>query len=269
MDHSKPASLHLITSWSLPKFMFIALVMPSSHLILWCHPLLLPTIFPSVRNFSNELDARIRWTEYWTLSFSISPSNEYSGLICFKIDWFHLLAVQGTFSSLLQHHSLKASILWCSALFMVQVSQWHMNTGKTIALTIQTFVSRGMSLLYNILYRFVTAFLPRSNYPLNSWLQSPSTVILEPNKSKSITTSTFSFYMPRSNGTGCHDFSWFFFTFSFKPCFSLFSLTLIKRLFSSPLLLPLVWYHLHIWGCWCFSCLSLFQLAVHPAWHFS
>ena len=165
---SKPASLHLIISWSLPKFIFIALVMPSSHLILWCHLLLLPTIFPSIRNFSNELVARIRWTKYWTLSFSISPSNEYSGLICFKIDWFNLLAVQGTFSSLLQHHTLKASIRWCSDLFMVQVSQWHMNTGKTIALTIQTFVSRGMSLLYNTLYRFVIAFLPRSNYPLNS-----------------------------------------------------------------------------------------------------
>ena len=146
------ASLHLIISWSLPKFMSIALVISSSHLILWCHLLLLPLIFPTIREFSNELVVRIRWTKYWILSFSINPSNEYSGLIWFKIDWFDL-AVQGALSSLLQHHSLKVSILWYSAFFMVQVSQWHVNTGKTIALTIWTFVSRGMSLLFNTLYR--------------------------------------------------------------------------------------------------------------------
>ena len=170
--------------------MSIALVIPSSHLILWCHLLLLPSIFPTIKDFSNELVVRIRWTKFWILSFSINPSNEYSGLICFKIDWFDLLAVQGTFSSLLQHHSLKVSVLWYSAFFMVQVSQWHVNTGKTIALTIWTFVRRGMSLLFNTLYRFVIAFLPRSNHPLNSWLQSPSTVILEPKKSKFVTICT-------------------------------------------------------------------------------
>ena len=166
-------------------------VMPSNHLIL-CHPLLLPSIFPSIRVFSNKLTLPIRGPKYW--SFSISPSNEYSGLISFKIDWFDLLTVQGTLKSLLQHHSSKASILWCSAFFMVQLLYPYMTTGKTTALTRWTFVSKVMSLLLNRLSRFVIAFLPRSKHLLISWLQSPSTVILEPKKIKSVTVSTFSLF---------------------------------------------------------------------------
>ena len=166
----------------------------------WCHPaisssdaypiLLLPSIFSSIRDFSNESAFRIRWPKYW--SFSISPSSEYLGLISLKTDWLDLLAVQGTFRSLLQHHSLKASILWHSAFFMVQLSQPYMTTGKTIALTIGTFVGRVMFLLFNTLSRFVIVFLPRSKCLLISWLQSPSAVIFEPKKRKSVTTSTFS-----------------------------------------------------------------------------
>ena len=142
----------------------------------------LPSIFPSIRVFSNEIALRISWPNYWTFSFSISPSNEYSGLISFRIDWFDLLAAQGTLKSLLQHHSSKASILWLSVFFMVQLSHPHMTTGNTIYLTIQTFVSKVMSLLFNMLSRFVIAFLPRKQHLLISWLQSPSTVILEPKK---------------------------------------------------------------------------------------
>ena len=160
--------------------------MPSDHLIL-CHPLLLlPSIFPSIRVFSNESVLCIRWPKYWSFSFSISPSNEYSGLISFKIDWFDLPAVQGTLRSLLQHHSSKASIVRLSAFFMVQLSHLYMTTGKTIALTIWPFVSKVMSLLFNTLSSFVIAFLPRSKHLLISWMQSPSAVILEPKKIKSL-----------------------------------------------------------------------------------
>ena len=165
--------------------MSIELVMPSNHLIL-CHPLLLlPTIFPRIRVFSNESSLCIRWPEYWSFSFSISPSRKYSGLISFHIDWFDLLTLQGTLKSLLQHHSLKASILWLSAFFMVQLSHPYMTTGKTIALARQTFVSKVISLLINMLSRFVIAFLPRSKRLLISWLQSVSAVILDPKKIKS------------------------------------------------------------------------------------
>ena len=163
--------------------------MPSNHLIL-CHPLLLPSIFPSIRVFSNESVLRIRWWKDWRFSFSISPSNEYSGLISFRMDWLDLLAVQGTCKSLLQHHSLKASILWRSAFFTVQLSLPYMTTGKTIALTRQTFVDKVMSLLFNVLSRLVIIFLPRRKSLLISWLQSPSGVILEPPKIKSTTVST-------------------------------------------------------------------------------
>ena len=166
-------SLTLTISWSLPKFTFIALVMPSSHLVLWC-PLLLPSIFPSIRDFSNELAVCIRWPKY--CSFSISPSREYSGFISLKIDWFDLPVVQGTFRSLLQHHSSEESFLWRSAFFMVQLSQPYVTTEKTIGLSIQIFVSRVMSLLFNTVSRFVIPFLIRSNH-LISWTQSPSTVI--------------------------------------------------------------------------------------------
>ena len=155
-------SLSITNSWSLLKLMSIELVMPSNHLIL-CHPLLLlRSIFPSIRVFSNELALCIRWPKYWSLSFSISPSNEYSGLISFRIDWFDLLAVQGTYKSLLQYHSSKASILPRSAFFTVQLSHPYMTTGKTIALTRRTFVGKVMSLLFNMLSKLVLAFLPKS-----------------------------------------------------------------------------------------------------------
>ena len=154
--------------------------MPSNHLIL-CHPLhLLPSIFPKIRVFSNESVLRIRWPRYWSFSFSISPFNEYSGLISFRIDWLDLLAVQGTLKSLLQHHSSKASILWCSAFFMVQLLHPYMTTGKTRALTRWTIVGKVMSLPFNMLSRSIIAFLPRSKCLLISWLQPPSEVILEP-----------------------------------------------------------------------------------------
>ena len=162
--------------------MSIESVMPSNHLIL-CHPfLLLPSIFPSIRIFSNESVLCIRWPKYWSCSFSTSSSNEYSVLIFFRIDWLDLFAVQGTLKSLLQHHSSKASILWHSAFFTVQLSHPHVTTGKTIALTRQTFVGKVMSLLFNTLSRLVITFLPRSKRLLISWLQSPYAVILEPKK---------------------------------------------------------------------------------------
>ena len=155
-------------------------MMPSNHLIL-CRPLLLlPSIFPSIRDFSNESAFCIRWPNYWSFSFNISPSNEYSGLISFRMDWLDLFAVQGTLNSLLQHHSSKASILQCSAFFIVQLLHPYMTTGKTVALTRQTFVGKVMSLLFNMLSRLVITFLPRSKRLLISWLQSPSAVILEP-----------------------------------------------------------------------------------------
>ena len=158
--------------------------MLSNHLI-FCHPLLLlPSIFPTTGVFSSEPALRIRWPKYWSFSFRIGPSNEYSGLISFRIDWLDLLAVQGTLKSLLQHHSSKASILWCSAFFIVQLSDPYMTSGKTIALTRQTFVSKVMSLLFNKLSRLVIDLLPRDKHLLISWLQSPSAVILEPPQNK-------------------------------------------------------------------------------------
>ena len=154
--------------------MSIKSVMPSSHLIL-CHPLLLlPTIPPNIRDFSNESTLHRRWPKYWSFSFSNSPSNEHPGLISLRTDWLDLLAVQGTLKSLLQHHSSKASILWHSAFFTVQLSHPYMTTGKTIALTRRTFVDKVMSLLLNMLSRLVVTFLPRSKHLLLSWLQSPS-----------------------------------------------------------------------------------------------
>ena len=207
----------------------------------WCHPTILflccplrlqPSIFPSIRVFSRESVLHIRWAKYWSFSLSISPSNEYLQLISFRIDWFNLLAVQGILKSLLQHHSLKASILQCSAFCMVQLSHPYMTTGKTIALTIQTFVSKIMSLLFfflmsllfNMLSRFIIAFLPRSKRLLISWLQSPSAAILEPKKIKSVTVSTVS-------PSICHEviepdaMILVFWMLSFKPAFSLSSLT--------------------------------------------
>ena len=171
--------------------MSIESVMPSNHLILYLLLLLLSSIFPSIRVISNESVLCIRWPKYWSFSFSISPSNEHSGLISFRIDWLDLLPVQGTLKSLLQHHSSKASILRRSVFFIVQLSHPYMTTGKTIALTRWTFVGKVMPLLFNTLSSLVIAFLPRSKRLLISWLQSSSTMILEPKKMKSHTLSTF------------------------------------------------------------------------------
>ena len=191
------------------------------------HPLsfalLLPSIFPSVRVFSNESALCIKTPKYW--NFLISPSNEYSRLISFRMDWLDLLAVQGTLKSLLQHHSSKASILLRPAFIMVQLSHPYMTTEKTIALNRWIFVSKVMSLLFNMLTRLLIAFLPRSKRLLISWLQSPSVVILEPKNIVCHCFHHFPIYLPWSDGTRCHDFS-------FKPAFSLSSFTFIKRLFN-------------------------------------
>ena len=166
---TRQASLSFTVSWSLLKLMSVESVMPSNHLIL-CHPLLLSSIFPSIRVFSNESALHVRGPKYWSFSFSTSPFNEYSVLISSRVDCFELLAVQGTLKCLLQHHSMKASILWHSALFKVQLSHLYMTTGKTIALTIWTFVNRVMSLHFNMLSWFVIAFFPRCKHLLISWL---------------------------------------------------------------------------------------------------
>ena len=204
MDCSMPGLLSIISSQSLLKFMSIESVIPSKYLIL-CHPLLFsPSIFPSTRVFSNESAIHIRWSKYWSFSFNISPSNEYSGLISFRMDWLDLLAVQGTLRSLLQHHSSKASILRCSAFFIVQLSHPYMTTGKTIGLTRQTFVGKVMSLLFNMLSRLVITFLPRSKHLLFhgcsqhlQWFWSPENKFCH----------CFPIYLPWSDGTRCHDLS--------------------------------------------------------------
>ena len=170
--------------------------MPSNHLIICCPLLLLPSIFTSISVFSNESVLCIRWPKYWSFSFNISPSNEYSGLISFRMDWLNILAVQGTHKSLLQHHSSKASILQCSAFSVVQLSHTYMTTGKTIALTRWTFVGKVTSLLFNMLSRLVITFLPRSKCLLISWLQSPCAVILEPLKIVCHCFHCFSIYLP-------------------------------------------------------------------------
>ena len=186
------ASLSITGSQSLLRLMSIESVMPSNHLILWHPLLLLPLIFPIIRAFSNESILRIRWPKFWSFSFSISPSNEYSGMISFMMDRLDLLAVQGTLKSLLQQHGSKTSILQHSVFFIVHLSHPYMTTGKTIALTRWTFVGKVMSLLFNILSRLIRAFVPRGKCLLISWLQSPSEVILEPPKIKSLTLSTVS-----------------------------------------------------------------------------
>ena len=182
----------------------IELVVPSSHLILYCPLLLLPSILPSIRVFSNESVLPIRWPEYCSFNFSISPSNDYSGLISFRVDWLDHLAVQGTLKSLLQHHSSKASILWCSAFFIVQLSHPYLTTGKTIALTIWNFVGKIMSLFFNMLSRLVIAFLPRSKCLLISWLQ-----LWSPKNKVSHCFHCCPVYLPWSDGTGCHGLSFF------------------------------------------------------------
>ena len=197
------ASLSITISRNSLRLTSIESVMPSSHLLL-CHPFfLLPPIPPIIRVFSNESALRMRWPKYWSFSFSIIPSKEHPGLISFRMDCLDLLAVQGTLKSLLQHHSSKASILWRSALFIVQLSHPYMTTGKHIALTRPNFVDKVMSLLFNMLSRLVITFLPRSKCLLISWLQSPSALILEPRKIKSDTVSTVSPSVCR--GTRCHD----------------------------------------------------------------
>ena len=201
------ASLSITDSWSLFKLMSIESVMPSNYLILCCPLLLLPSIFPSIRVFSNESVLPIRWPKYWSFSFSINPSNEFSGLTSFSIDWFDLLAVQGTLKNLLQHHSSKTSILRCSAFFTVQLSHPYMTTEKTIALPRWTFVDKVMSLLFNMLSRLDIGFLSRSKCLLISWSQSSSAVILEPPKIVCHCFHCFPIYLPWSDGTGCHDLS--------------------------------------------------------------
>ena len=208
----------------------------------------------------NESVLRISWPKFCSFSFNISPSNEYSGLISFRMDWLDLLAVQGTLKSLLQHCSSKVSILRHSAFFRIQLSLPYMTTGKTIALTIWTFVGKVMSLLFNMLFRLVITFLPRSKWFLISWLKSQSAVILESPKIKSVTISIVS-------PSICHEVILVFWMLSFKPTISFSSFT-FKRLFSSSLS-AIGWYHLHIWGYWYFSQQSWFQLAFHSAQCFS
>ena len=213
---ARQASLSITNSRSLPKPMSIKSVIPSNHLI-FCRPLLLlPSIFPSIRVCSNESALHIRWPKYWSFSFSISSSNEYSGLVSFRMDWLDLLAVQGTLKSLLQHHSSKASILQCSAFFMVQLSHPYMTTGKTRALTIQIFVDKVMSLLFNMLSRFVIAFLPRSI----QHFKAAVTICSNFGTRKSLSLFCLPIYLPWSDGTGCHSF---------------FECWVLSQLFHSPL----------------------------------
>ena len=229
----RQASLSITNSWSLLKLVSIGPVMPSNHLILCCPLLLLPSIFPSIRIFSSESVLRIRWPEYW--SFSFSPSSEYLGLISFRIDWLDLLAFQGTCKSFLQHHSSKASILQCSAVFIVQLSHPYMTTGKNSFDYNRPLSAKVMSLLFNMLSRLVIAFLLRSKHLLISWLQSPSAVILEPRKITSVTVSIVSPSICYKV-MGLNAMILVFEMLSLRPAFSLSSFTFSKRLFSSSLL---------------------------------
>ena len=237
-------------------------VMLSNHLIL-CHSFLLPSLFPSIRVFSNESALHIRWLKYWSFSFSISPSNKYSGLISFKIYWLDLLAVQGTLKSLLQHHNLKESILYHSVFFMVQLWYPYMTTGKTIALTRWTFVSKVTSLLFNMLSRFGTALLSRTKHLLISLLRSPPVVILEPKKIKSVTASTFSssiYHEVMGPVAMILVFQMLIFKPTINQCWFFHSPLLPS---SSCFLIPLSFlqlelYELHIWGCLYFCWQSWF-----------
>ena len=222
--------MSITNSRSLLRLMSLESVMPSNHLILCCPLLLWPSIFPSIRVFSNESALHIRWPKYWSFSFNISSSNEHS--ISFRMDWLDFLAVQGTLKRILQHHSSEASILWCSAFFIVQFSHPYMITGKTIALTRQAFVGKVMSLLFNILSRLVITFLPRSKHLLISELHSPSAVILESPKIKSATVPTVSPSISHEL-MGLDAMILLFLMLSFKRTFSLSSFTCSKRFFSS------------------------------------
>ena len=224
MNHSTQGFLSITNSWRSTKLMCIESGMPSSYLILYRPLLLLPPIPPSIRVFFNESTLCLRWPKYWGFSLSISPSIEHPGLVSIRMDWLDLLAVHGTFKSLLQHHSSKASILWCSAFFTVQLSCIHDHWKKKIALTRQNFVGKVISLFFNMLSRLVITFLPRSKHLLISWLQSPSAVILESPKIKSDTVSTVSLSI-------CHEVMgpdamfFIFWMLSFRPTFSLSSFT--------------------------------------------
>ena len=220
---ARQASLSITNFLSPPKPMSIELVMPSNHLIL-CRPLLVPSIFPSIRVFSNESALCIRWPKYWSFSFSIS----HPGLTSFRMDWLDLLEVQGTLKSLLQHHSSKVSILQCSAFFTVQLLHPYMTTGKTIALTRRTFVGKVISLLFNMLSRLVITFLPRSKHLLISWLQSPYAVIMEHPQKKSATVSTVSPSIS-NQVIGSDAMILVFWMLSFKPAFSFSSFTLSQE----------------------------------------
>uniref|UniRef100_A0A670HX98 Uncharacterized protein n=1 Tax=Podarcis muralis TaxID=64176 RepID=A0A670HX98_PODMU len=229
---ARQALLSSTASRSLVRLMFVASKTLSNHLVL-CRPLLLvPSIFPNIRVFSRESSLLMRWPKYWSLSFTICPSSEHSGLISYRMDRFDLLAVHGTLKSLLQHHNSKASILRRSAFFMVQLSLPYITTGKTIAFTIRTFVGKVMSLLFKMLSRLVIAFLPRSRRLLILWLLSPSAVIMEPKKVKSLTASI-------SSPSICQEVMgpvamiFVFFMLSFRPYFALSSFTLNKRFFNS------------------------------------
>ena len=262
MNHSRPGLPVHHHSWSLRKLMSIQSVMPSSHLIL-CHPLLLlPPIPPSIRVFPNESPLPMRWPKYWNFSFSISPSNEHPGLISFRIDWLDLLAVQGTLKSLFQPHSSKASIFQCSAFFIVQQSHPYMTTGKTIELIRQTFVGKVMSLLFNMLSRLVITILPRSKRLIISWWQSPSAVILDPQKIKSDTVCTVSPSISHEV-MGPDAMILVFWMLSFQPNFYL--LFHFQETFSSSSLSAIGWCHLRIWDYWHFSQQSWFQLVLLPA----
>ena len=237
MDCSTPGFPAHPISQSLLKLMSIESAMPSNHLIL-CRPLLLlPSIFPSIRVFSNELALRIRWPKYWSFSFSISSFSEYSGLISFRIDWLDLLTAQGTLKSLLQHHNLKASILWCSAFFIVQLSHPYKTTGKTIALTIWTFVGKVMSLLFNMLSRFVIAFFPKEQASFN--FMAAATICSDFGAPQNKVSHCFPNYLPWSDGS---------------------SLSLLSRGSLVPL---------HFLTYWYLSWQSWFQLVLHPVWHFT
>ena len=258
------APLSISNSQTLPKLMSMESVMPSNHFILCCPLLLLPSIFPSIRVFSNEWVLRIRWPKYWNFSFNISPSNNTQDSSPLGWTWLDLLAVQGTFKSLLQHHIQKHQ--FCAHLSLdVQLSHPYMTTGKTIALTRRTFVSKVMSQLFNMLSRLVITFLPKSKHLLISWLQSPSAVILEPKKIKPATVSTVS-------PSVCHEVMGpdamilVFWMLSYKPTFSLSSFTFIKRLFSSSLS-AVRGCRLRIWETWLQSwlCLSAYYVTCFPA----
>ena len=257
------ASLSITNSQSSPKLMSIESVMQSIHLFL-CRPLLLlPPIPPSIRVFTHESILRMRWPKYWSLSFSIISSKEHPGPNSLRMDWLDLLAVQGTLKSFLQHHSSKASILWCSAFFIVQLSHPYMTTGKTITLIRQTFVGKVTSLLLNMLSRLAITFLLRSKHLLISWLQWPSAVTFEPPKIKSDTVSTVSPSISHEV-MGPDDLIFIFWMLSFKPNFSLSSFTFIKRPFSSSSLSAIRVVSSAYLSYWYFSRQSWFQLVSPP-----